>query len=882
MRSYSRALRLLLGGIELLEIFNEIITFSIIFLLIFNLVDFVFSTNRLALGNYHIEFDFKENKGIVIRYGNEDYVIVLKGIITRYNRLVLSEEHIRNFSYDCFNNSVNIDIVSEVDEVIYHLIINITLVNDSLLVDSTIYVSSESPKSIKLNIYPDTYVLCEDELEYNVIFPQLGMGTPYICIYIPPLSLGVAYLEDIYYSKILFKQGAYHIWKNTVAYKGKRDMESFCCFGFKCIAEKSIQLAESETPIHKYHILIRPNLTFDNKLEVSDFYLKSLANLYERIKKPRYEEINWDNYARKALLDLGKNECWVNLRGEMFPRAYVGDPRVASELITVLELCYAIKLYESYLGNVSWIDDHLDNLIPLFYSKGMISNSYPPGAREDSWYIVGHMAKLAKLAFMGSQNAYLTFFNSIDNLVKFARKINYTFPVFFNRYTLEPIPGGQELDVAGAYSYVMFLAYELSGNSTYLNEALKALDRLMNLPLEVFYEAHITAMSAVAAAKAYLYTGNEKYLKLSYYMIANLMWRASIWQLEDRWITFFGILPCCGIVDYIAAKELYESVLWLKEYYLLVGDKLPDYIRSLLNEFFKYSNTVAKYTLPEFLPPETIEEKPDIGVIIRNYTIPIEDLRFGFRKNGIIGQEIYGAGEPIVLATLNRIYHNDAVRLPSYGIMEFAGLQVGTLRDGEIYVVKALTNLTNKEYRVFLNLSDLKDMEYTVYDVFRKAQLKDADLARGFEVKVSNSTGILYLVTPSKMLKLRSDVKIAFQPENNTLAIKVSSNTNIGKAELKIVEVTTGFTSSIKINITAGVNEVKYKPLTRGYYLVYIKSEDGILSINLYTTGTVEEEIEQLERPNFMPLITLGALIIIPITIFLIEMIKILKRDDKP
>ncbi len=863
----------------MLDIFNEIITFSIILLLIFSLVDFMISANKLTLGNYHIEFDFKENKGIVIRYGNEDYVVVLNGITTGYNRPVLSEEHIRNFRYNCFNNSIKIDLSSEVDEVIYHVIINITLVNDSLLIDSAIYVSSKSSKSVKLNIYPDAYVICEGELEYNVIFPQLGMGTPYICIYIPPLSLGVAYLEDIYYSKILLKQGAYHIWKNTVAYKGKRDMKSFCCFGFKCVAEKSVQLAESEIPIHKYHVLIRPNLTFNNKLEVSGFYLRSLANLYERIKKPKYEEINWDNYAKKALLDLGKNECWVNLRGEIFPRAYVEDPRVASELITVLELCYAIRLYESYLGNVSWIDDHLDRLIPLFYSKGMISNSYPPGVKEDSWYIVGHMAKLAKLAFMGSQNAYLTFFNSIDNLIEFARKINYTFPVFFNRYTLEPIPGGQELDVAGAYSYVMFLAYELSGNSTYLNEALKALDRLMDFPLEVFYEAHITAMSAVAAAKAYLYTGKERYLKLSYYMIANLMWRASIWQLEDRWITFFGILPCCGIVDYIAAKELYESVLWLKEYYLLVGDKLPDYLKSLLNEFFKYSNTVAKYTLPEFLPPETIEKKPNIGVIVRNYTIPIEDLRFGFRKNGIIGQEIYGAGEPIVLATLNRIYHYNTVRLPPYGIMEFAGLQVGTLRDGEIYIIKALTNLANKEYSVFLNLSDLKDTEYTVYDVFRKSQVKDVDLAEGFEVKVSNSTGILYLVIPSKMFRLRSDVKIAFQPKNNTIAIKVSSNTNIGKAELKIVEVVTGFISSIKINITAGVNEVKYKPLTRGYYLVYIKSEDGIISIILYT---VKEEVKQPERPSFMPLITLGALIIIPITILFIEMIKILKRDDKP
>lgn len=397
-----------------------------------------------------------------------------------------------------------------------------------------------------------------------------------------------------------------------------------------------------------------------SEVEIAERFILSLSKIYEHIYKPDIiEETNWQEVASYELNDLLDDGCWATINEVDFLRAYVNIPRYNSaELIAQLDVLVAIEKYEEICGDVTSIDDGLEQILPYFYNTThqTIVNDYPNVGitRGDSWYTMELAIGLAKLAKMGSGIANELLFASTETIINFAHNVDYEFPVFFDYNTNDAI-SGSEPDVAGGYAYLMLECYDLKEEQLYLDEAVASIQHIVGKGFNLAYELQMTAACAVACARLYQITGNSDYLRMGYMPIANIMKACWLWECDYGYaldyLTFFGMSPMqeAGV---ITMKEQYEVWIYLKEYMELVSGAIPDYLRNLIEGFIDYTPAVMRYSLAPFLPSEAVWTGTCIygSVNVPSMYIPLEDLRQGWEQSGRIGQEIYGAGGPITFA----------------------------------------------------------------------------------------------------------------------------------------------------------------------------------------------------------------------------------------
>ncbi|MEM3905783.1 MAG: hypothetical protein QXZ17_02775, partial [Nitrososphaerota archaeon] len=177
------------------------------------------------------------------------------------------------------------------------------------------------------------------------------------------------------------------------------------------------------------------------------------------------------------------------------------------------------------------------------------------------------------------------------------------------------------------------------------------------------YEMTATPEGAVAALMLYQLTNNEKYLKISYIPLANIVRHSVFFECKygygKYFRTFFSTMAMPE--SYVAACEEGKVFRYMLEY-LTIGEKfLPKHVKKLVAELLKYK---GQYTMPPKYPREMIAEKTACGELVPSWYIPFEDLMFGWKKSGQIGQEIYGAGYPIEIASgLYNVFDNGKVIL---------------------------------------------------------------------------------------------------------------------------------------------------------------------------------------------------------------------------
>ncbi|GEM_PF-724969 len=406
------------------------------------------------------------------------------------------------------------------------------------------------------------------------------------------------------------------------------------------------------------YIYIIPGMP-TSEVEIAERFIFSLSKIYEHIYKPDIIETNWQEVASYELNDLLDARCWVAVNGVDFLRAYVNIPRFDSaELIAQLDVLVAIEKYEEIYGDVTSIDDGLEQILPYFYNTThqTIVNDYPNEGitRGDSWYTMELAIGLAKLDKMGSDMADLLLFLSIPTIIDFAHNVNYEFPVFFD-YNTNNALSGSEPDVAGGYAYLMLECYDLKEEQLYLDEAEASIQHIVGKGFNLAYELQMTAACAVACARLYQITGNSDYLRMSYMPLANIMRACWLWECDygyaSDYLTFFGMSPMqeAGV---ITMKEQYEVWEYLNEYVNLTSGLIPEYFNNLIGGFIDYTPAVMRYSLAPFLPEEAVWTETTIygAVNVPSMYVPLEDLRQGWEKSGQIGQEIYGAGGPIIFA----------------------------------------------------------------------------------------------------------------------------------------------------------------------------------------------------------------------------------------
>jgi hypothetical protein len=272
----------------------------------------------------------------------------------------------------------------------------------------------------------------------------------------------------------------------------------------------------------------------------------------------------------------------------------------------------------------------------------------------DSWYLHHPLLNLARLGLRGDDIAKKLFLDSIDYAIKVAQHFNYEWPVFYKMTTFEVIkaetsPGkGGEKDVPGSYAHVMLMAYKLTEEKRFLDEAITAIKSLEGLAFDIFYQANNTAFTAGALVELYRETNDDKYLKLSYSCLAGVFKNVQLWECNyghgKNFPNFFSVFPL-NDAPYTAAYEEFEVYAALHHYMEVTDgiDILPS-LKILIPEFIKYAVSRMAFYYPPMLPADMIAEEIKTGEVQKDLWVPLEDIHDGWEKSGEVGQEVYGAG----------------------------------------------------------------------------------------------------------------------------------------------------------------------------------------------------------------------------------------------
>jgi hypothetical protein len=411
---------------------------------------------------------------------------------------------------------------------------------------------------------------------------------------------------------------------------------------------------------------------FEETTSICEHFLNNLVKIYKALEQPRIEYHDWPGIAQKVITDLTNNKgAWTQKDGIPYLSAYLCDYKTPPESMVQLAVLTPFKEYEKWSAQKQPICDDLIKGLPAFYDpKIKCINRWLPSMIDkldkseeqkkemvmDSWYLHHPLMNLARLALHGDKTSEKLLLDSIDYVIKVAHHFKYEWPVFYNMETLEIIkeetaPGaGGENDVPGSYAHLMLLAFKLTKEKRYLNEAEKAAKKLAELGLNILYQANNTAFAAGALLELYKITNKKLYLDLSYTCLTGLFKNVQLYDCRygfgKNYTNFFSIFPL-NDAPYTAAYEELEVYAALSEYMTQAKDvEILPALKTLLPEFIKYAVGRIAYYYPTMLPKEMLSTEVKTGEIQADLWVPLEDLYNGWEQSGQVGQEVYGSGMP--------------------------------------------------------------------------------------------------------------------------------------------------------------------------------------------------------------------------------------------
>lgn len=451
--------------------------------------------------------------------------------------------------------------------------------------------------------------------------------------------------------------------------------------GFKLpmTTEKPLPADKAYTISDAYVLFSEENI--ENEIQETQQFINHLSAVYSCLPHPEIVYHNWPEITQNCLDDLHQNKgCWTQTKAIPYLNAYLCDYDTPAEVMVQLAVLMPLCELKSWYGEMHPIYEELISGIDSFYDpKVKTINRFLPSLRDkldnseeqkkemvmDSWYLHHPLMNLSRLALSGEKRAEELLLKSVEFAIKVAHHFDYEWPVFYKMDTLEVIkketaPGkGGEKDVPGSYAHLMLLLFRLTNDKRYLNEAEKAVKKLIGRGFDIFYQANNTAFSAGALLELYKITNKQQYLDLSYSCLAGLFKNMQIWDCKygfgKNYPNYFSVFPL-NDAPYTAAYEEMEVYAALSEYLIQAEsvDLLPS-VKILIPEFLKYAISRFPSYYPVKLPEDMISDEVKTGEIVKELWIPLEDLYNGWEKSGQVGQEVYGAG--VGFGVLTRQFH---------------------------------------------------------------------------------------------------------------------------------------------------------------------------------------------------------------------------------
>ncbi len=416
------------------------------------------------------------------------------------------------------------------------------------------------------------------------------------------------------------------------------------------------------TRIIDSYLYLMPTVPPDESA-VSAAYLQSIGTIFGELAVPAIPAPDWHSLASKEAVDLLDPSNLVSKGGQQYLVSYVSDNRASPELITQAAVFAGVEAYEAKFHETLPLAAMLEANLQSFYDPEFhtVKNGLgaDPTATEESWYYITNLISLLQAAQLGSSTAKQLLLDSVAGALSLAHTNNYEFPQDFQFSNWNGKGTGLQSDVAGGYAWLMLGMYDLTKNSLYLDEAKASMAHVAGKGFGLAYETHMLGYTAAAGQRLFAMTGDAAYHADADLALANLFHVTRLWDCtygECRkgagYHTYFGINPLPW-ADYIAPLEQYEAWLGLRDYANYDANE-PAYVKALVNGFLAETPLMLQYTLPTRLPDGVATSTPgEYSFVTKNnlsWNIPLEDLRVGTQQSGTIGQEVYGAGAPFMMA----------------------------------------------------------------------------------------------------------------------------------------------------------------------------------------------------------------------------------------
>jgi len=400
-------------------------------------------------------------------------------------------------------------------------------------------------------------------------------------------------------------------------------------------------------------------------------FLQMLGSAYRLLDKPEPQFHDWPARAEQTARDLADApEATVRHYGNTYVHPYTAS-EYPDSMVQVITLS-TLHDFGKWRGKPLPIEKKLAAGLGRFYDEKLRTlRRYLPnvGADKDpdavdSWYLYHPLIGLGHLAIEGDKKARALFEDSIDYAIKAAHHFKYKWPIQYKVTDFSVIQAARDdaglgqTDVGGFYAYLMLVAFELTDDARFLNEARKAVDVAQGMRFELNYQANLTAWGAAACMRLWRTTNEERYLHQSYVYLASFFHNSVLWNSDVggacNYHTFMAV-SCLHDGPYMALYECFDSFAAFERYLKDSGPELDPAVRLMVSDYCRFALDRAWSYYPDTLPEDMICEKPRNGHVDRKLSFPVEDLYVGGDKAGQVGQEIYGAGASFVFAS--RCYH---------------------------------------------------------------------------------------------------------------------------------------------------------------------------------------------------------------------------------
>jgi hypothetical protein len=415
-------------------------------------------------------------------------------------------------------------------------------------------------------------------------------------------------------------------------------------------------------------LVIRPDLAEDERDRARRF-IQMLGAAYRHLELPSTDFRDWTARAKATLRDLDRApEATIRHYSHRYVHPYTAAEY--PDAMVQMSIVEALHRWGRWQGEPHPLEAEFMAGMGRFFDRKLGTvRRYLPNVGDDkdadavdSWYLYHPLLNLGRLALHGDAKARRLFLGSLDYAIRSAHHFAYKWPIQYkidDFAVIEEAAGADgrgQTDVGGVYAWVMLLAYELTEDARFLDEARAAIDAAIGLGFAINYQANLTAWGAAACMRLWRVTDRDVYLQQSYVYLASFFHNCEIWESEIGHAAhsrnFLGA-TCLQDAPYMAIYECFESFAAFEHYLADSGPDLEPAARTLITEYCRYALDRAWFYYPDALPPEAIsgEQREHNGHIDPKLSFPLEDIYADGQPAGQVGQEIYGAGAAFIFAT---------------------------------------------------------------------------------------------------------------------------------------------------------------------------------------------------------------------------------------